>query len=153
MSAPAGFEAAGPTAGPVSQDIARRHGHLNLTHRTHLHHQTRQRPAVPDTVPTDRRPVATRTRPCRRARRSRRDDAAASTHPSRKPRPSHRSRTPTQRRPGRRTQQTPAVLTAFLQTYGWYGTPTARNTYSGGTSKARDRRGSRISASSGMASL
>src|ERR1700704_847486 len=56
---------------------SRRHGHLDLTHRTHLHHQTRQRPAVPDTVPTDRRPVATRTRPCRRARRSRRDDAAA----------------------------------------------------------------------------
>ncbi len=37
--------------------------------------------------------------------------------------------------------------------YGWYGTPTARNTYSGGTSNARDRRGSRISTSSGMVSL
>jgi hypothetical protein len=37
--------------------------------------------------------------------------------------------------------------------YGWYGTPTARNTYSGGTSNATDRRGSRISTSSGMASL
>ena len=97
---------------------SRRHGHLDLTHRTHLHHQTRQRPAVPDTVPTDRRPVATRTRPCRRARRSRRDDAAASTHPSRKPRPSHRRRTPTQRRPGRRTQQTPAVLTLSCRPTG-----------------------------------
>src|ERR1700737_2791952 len=37
--------------------------------------------------------------------------------------------------------------------YGWYGTPTARNTYAGGTSNARDRRGSRISTSSGMVSL
>ena len=46
----------------------------------------------------------------------------------------------------------PTVL-AGAQNYGWYGTPTARNTYSGGTSNARDRRGSRISTSSGMASL
>jgi hypothetical protein len=41
----------------------------------------------------------------------------------------------------------------FSRNYGWYGTPTARNTYSGGTSNARDRRGSRIRTSSGMASL
>jgi hypothetical protein len=46
-----------------------------------------------------------------------------------------------------------APLGIPVRSYGWYGTPTTRNTYSGGTSNASDRRGSRVSTSSGMASL
>ena len=109
-------------------------------------------PTAPVTVP----------RRCARSTGQRADHAASPSHPRRGPGQTDSRRALLQRKLRRRTTTQPhdrphsrqtAACTVLGERQPRAGTPTARRTYSGGTSNASDRRGSRIRTSSGIGGL